>query len=209
MVIEWKGKMIYIDPNNDAQSFSAYPPPDLVLITDVRGGYFNKETLSHIDLSQADMVAPKVVIDEISSLIKIKTPRVLRHGESVILHGVNVEALPTYRQSERDRLFENEKGNGYLLSIRNKRIYISGDTENFPGKHHLRRIDIAFICLNTSHITDIQKSANAILEIKPKLVYPYLCHETRESSKHVRLFKSIINQQNGHIEVRLRDLHLE
>ncbi len=117
--------------------------------------------------------------------------------------------MPTYRQTEGGGLSVNETGNGYLLSIRNKRIYISGDTEIFPKERALKHIDITFVCLNTSHKIDIHRSASEVLEIKPKLIYPYLCHENQEGSKHVRLFKSIINQQNEHIEVRLRDLHLE
>ncbi len=92
------GKMINIDPNGGPQIFAHYPPPDLVLITDVPGEYFDKETSGQIDLSHADIVAPQAVIDALSRIPKIKASRVLGHGESVKLHGVKIRGnadLPT------------------------------------------------------------------------------------------------------------------
>jgi L-ascorbate metabolism protein UlaG (beta-lactamase superfamily) len=53
-----------------------------------------------------------------------------------------------------------------------KRIYISGDTEDIPEMRALKDIDIAFVCMNLPYTMDINQAASAVLEFRPKIVYP-------------------------------------
>ena len=64
-------------------------------------------------------------------------------------------------------------GNGYLLVINGERIYISGDTEDIPEMRCLKNIDHAFICMNLPYTMTPEQAASAVLELKPKNVYPY------------------------------------
>lgn len=38
---------------------------------------------------------------------------------------------------------------------------------------NLNSIDIAFVCMNLPYTMDINQAASAVLEFKPKIVYPY------------------------------------
>ena len=210
IVIEWKGKTIYIDPTGDPAIFQSYPAPDLVLVTDANAEHFDIDTLKGINLKSAELVAPEAVFNLINHEINIKNYRILNHGESLKWHKIRVEAIPAIRQDDKED--ENSvihEGNGYLVGIRNKRIYISGETEKLPAKSKLKNIDIAFICLKAKNKENIQHKADAVLDFKPRVVYPYLCPEMQESVDNAIKFKSLIHEKNEQIEVRIRDWYSE
>ena len=60
-----------------------------------------------------------------------------------------------------------------LLTIGEERIYISGDTEDIPEMRHLKNIDKAFVCMNLPYTMTVESAASAVLDFKPKQVYPY------------------------------------
>ena len=90
------------------------------------------------------------------------------------------------------------RGNGYVLTMGGKRIYISGDTEDIPEMRALKNIDVAFICMNLPYTMEVEKAAGAVREFKPRIVYPY---HYRGSDLHK--FKNLAASQTT--EVRLRD----
>ena len=87
-----------------------------------------------------------------------------------------------------------------MLTLGTERIYISGDTEDIPEMRQLENIDIAFVCMNLPYTMTIKSAADAVLEFKPKKVYPYHYRGT-EGLSDVEKFKSIVNEENKAIEV--------
>ena len=96
------------------------------------------------------------------------------------------------------------RGNGYIINMGGKNIYISGDTEDIVEMRNLRNIDVAFICMNLPYTMDVNQAANAILEFKPKIVYPYH-YRGRPNFSDIEKFKSLVHAVDDKIEVRIRD----
>ena len=96
------------------------------------------------------------------------------------------------------------RGNGYILTLNSKRIYISGDTEDIPEMRNLKNIDKAFVCMNLPYTMTIESAASAVLDFKPKNVYPYHYRGT-DGMSDVDKFKTLVNQENESIEVILLD----
>jgi L-ascorbate metabolism protein UlaG (beta-lactamase superfamily) len=94
------------------------------------------------------------------------------------------------------------RGNGYVINFGGKNVYISGDTEDIPEMRHLKNIDVAFVCMNLPYTMDVNQAANAVLEFKPKIVYPYH-YRGQEGLSDVSAFKKLVNDGNKSIEVRL------
>ncbi len=65
------------------------------------------------------------------------------------------------------------EGNGYVLTIDGKRIYIAGDTENTPEMKNLKDIFIAFLPMNIPYTMTPEMVANAVKSFKPQILYPY------------------------------------
>ncbi|MGK0324512.1 MAG: L-ascorbate metabolism protein UlaG (beta-lactamase superfamily) [Psychroserpens sp.] len=64
----------------------------------------------------------------------------------------------------------------------------------------LENIDIAFICMNLPYTMTIENAVSAVLEFKPKQVYPYHYRGT-DGFSDIEKFKTIINQGDESIEV--------
>ena len=98
----------------------------------------------------------------------------MKNGETSESNGISIEAIPMYNIT-RDRLRYHEKGrgNGYVLTLGDKRVYISGDTEDIPEMRVLKDIDVAFICMNLPYTMTVDQAADAVKEFKPGIVYPY------------------------------------
>ncbi len=64
-------------------------------------------------------------------------------------------------------------GNGYILTLGGKRIYIAGDTEATPEMKALKNIDAAFIPMNLPYTMTPAEAAVGVRAFKPTIVYPY------------------------------------
>jgi L-ascorbate metabolism protein UlaG (beta-lactamase superfamily) len=96
------------------------------------------------------------------------------------------------------------RGNGYVINIGGKNIYISGDTEDIPEMRALKNIDVAFVCMNLPYTMDINQAASAVLAFKPKIVYPYHYRGSGGLSD-VAAFKKMVNEKDPKIDVRLAE----
>jgi len=199
-ILEWNNITIYIDPVGGASTFEGQKQPDLILITDIHRDHFSLETLEALDTSKAKIMVPQVVADRIPSAF---TPRldVLNNGESKERFGINVDAIPMYNLREEALNFhEKGRGNGYVLNIGGKRLYFSGDTEDIPEMRALKNIDKAFICMNLPYTMTPESAADAVLEFKPKQIYPYH-YKGKPDVSDVTKFKALVNKGNPEIEV--------
>ena len=126
---------------------------------------------------------------------------VLNNGDSKERYDIMVEAIPMYNLREEALKFhEKGRGNGYVLNIDGERIYFSGDTEDIPEMRSLENIDKAFVCMNLPYTMTPESAADAVLEFKPKSVYPYH-YRGKPDVSDVSKFKMLVNSDNPEIEV--------
>ncbi len=199
-VLEFNGKTVYIDPTGGKEAFEGFANPDMIFITDVHGDHMNMKTLKELDISKTTIISPSAVFSKLTSLAP-KNSIVINNGESKDLEALKVEAIPMYNLREEALKFHTKgRGNGYVFTINGERIYFSGDTEDIPEMRSLKNIDKAFICMNLPYTMTVESAASAVLDFKPKQVYPYHYRGTDGMSDVVK-FKSIINTANTDIEV--------
>jgi len=122
----------------------------------------------------------------------------MANGDKAEVQGITVEAIPMYNITPGRTGHTKGRGNGYVLTIDGKRIYVAGDTEDIPEMRALQNIDMAFVCMNLPFTMDINQAASAVREFRPKVVYPY-----HYSSSDVNRFKQLIGKDVS-VEVRLR-----
>jgi len=199
-VMEWEDITIYIDPVGGIEAFKGQKQPDLILITDIHGDHFSLETLEALHTEKAKIIVPQAVAERIPTEF---TPQldILGNGESKERYGIMVEAIPMYNLRDEAKQFHVVgRGNGYVLNIGEERIYFSGDTEDIPEMRALKNVDKAFICMNLPYTMTVERAADAVLEFKPKEVYPYH-YRGRPNVSDVSKFKEFVNNGNPDIEV--------
>jgi len=201
LVIEYKNEAIYVDPVGGQSAFENQIKPSLVLITDIHGEHLDNKTLLDLNINKISKVVPKAVEEKLDTRLK-ENIIVLNNGEHhVINESISVEAIPMYNLREEALKFHPKgRGNGYVLTLGDKRIYISGDTEDIVEMRALKNIDIAFICMNLPYTMPVEQAASAVLDFKPKTVYPYH-YRGSEGKSDVRLFRSLIEKDSKDIEV--------
>jgi L-ascorbate metabolism protein UlaG (beta-lactamase superfamily) len=199
-VLEWGAVTIYIDPVGGAAVFEGQKKPDLILITDIHGDHFSLETLQELKAIGATIIVPEAVAEKLPENMESKIA-VMDNGETAQFDQVTVTAIPMYNLREEALQFHTKgRGNGYVITLGEKRIYFSGDTEDIPEMRQLKNIDMAFICMNLPYTMTVESAADAVLEFKPKQVYPYH-YRGRPEVGDVSKFKELVNGSDPKIEV--------
>jgi len=197
LVIEWGGKTIYVDPVGMAGWYKAFPKPDLVLLTHIHGDHFREAILKVVVGPKTQLVAPPALVGVLGKELKDRTIAVA-NGTSTEKVGFKLEAVASYNTTPpRKRYHPKGQGNGYVLNLGGKRIYISGDTEETLEMLALKNIDVAFLCMNLPYTMDVMAAAKVVKKFKPKVVYPY-----HSRGQDTAIFKKLVGDA---ADVRLRD----
>lgn len=200
MVLTYQHKNIYVDPVGGADAFKGEPAPDMILITDIHGDHLDPKTIDAVNTKHAILVVPQAVADKLPNADKANLV-ILKNGESTSKLNIAIAAIPMYNLPESPTAFHTRgRGNGYVLTIGGKKVYISGDTSDIPEMRSLKGIDIAFVCMNLPYTMDVKTAAGGVLAFKPKVVYPY-----HYKGQNTNEFKKLVNAGDKNIDVRLRD----
>jgi len=171
MLLEIGGKAIYLDPVGKDANYAGLPKADYVFITDVHGDHLDDAGIAAVKKDGTVLVGPPAV--------NAKTPMtvVLKNGESKDFPDLRAEAVPMYnlvRGPDAGVVFHDKgRGDGYVLTFGDKRIYVSGDTECVPEIRALKKIDVAFICMNLPYTMPPSEAAECVKAFKPAVVFPY------------------------------------
>ena len=146
---------IVIDPWSKAPA-DRLPKADLILITDIHPDHLDPKAIEMLRQPDSIIVAPRAALE---ALPKAEP---LDNGATITKLGIGIEATPMYnlvRGPEEGKLFHDKgRGNGYLLTFGDTRVYISGDTECTPEMRALNDIDLAFVCMNMPYTMDINQA---------------------------------------------------
>ncbi len=195
LYFDFNGIIIHVDPVQRYGDYDNNPKADIILITHAHGDHLDTNAISKITKDDTKLIITKEAYG------KIQKGTILANGKSVKVKNINIEAVPAYNITKgREGFHPKDVGNGYILTLENKRIYIAGDTEDIPEMKKIKNIDIAFLPMNQPYTMTPEQVVNAVNMIKPKILYPYHFGDT-DLNKLEKLMKNIKN-----VELRLRDL---
>ncbi|MBI9073271.1 MAG: MBL fold metallo-hydrolase [Melioribacteraceae bacterium] len=198
LMFEINKYVIHIDPVSMYADYEKMPKADLILVTHHHSDHFDIKVLNGIKKETAKIIFTKACSDMYPAGI------VMNNGESKSIDDFKIEAVPAYNivntRSDGNPYHPKGFGNGYILTVGDKRIYIGGDTENFPEMNKIKNIDVAFLPMNLPYTMTPQMVAEAAKVIKPKILYPYHFGDT-DTKELVDLMKD-----EKYCEVRIRNL---
>lgn len=204
LVLTYNNKTIYVDPYGSAKMYKGINAPDIILITDSHGDHLDFKTLDSIDTSKAIFILPEEAANKLPKKYGTEIVK-LQNKQGVHRLDFFISAIPMYNLPIEPSSFHPKgRGNGYLITVDDKRIYISGDTEDIQEMRMLQNIDIAFVCMNLPYTMDINQAASAVLEFQPKIVYPFH-YRGKDGLSDVEAFKKLVKSKNKTIEVRLKN----
>lgn len=163
-------RVIYVDPLASALVGSV-PRSDLVLVTeaDAAGRHLDRAAIQRVRAPGGAVVVPAAGWDRVPDAV------VMRNGDRSSFGDVSVEAIAAYDIMPGLPFRPKGVANGYVLTIGNRRLLVSGATECVPELREVRDIDVAFIALNLPHgRMGARALAECLRAVRPAVTYPYL-----------------------------------
>lgn len=197
LVLQWNGLTIYVDPVAAAGPFTASPKADLILVTHGHGDHLDAGSLNGLRKTETVILAPTAVQGTFSATLKALTMRLDNGGQTNVL-GLTVEAVPAYNGNH-----PRGSGNGYVLNLGGRRVYLSGDTGPMVELQALTDIDVAFVCMNVPYTLTVAQAVGAVRAFRPRVVYPYHYRNADGTFADLNEFKRQVAADPG-AEVRLR-----
>jgi L-ascorbate metabolism protein UlaG (beta-lactamase superfamily) len=198
---EFDGKTIHIDPVLRMGNYENYPKADLIIITHHHGDHFDLNAIDLL-LKENTKIILTQTCDEISE--NISGIIVMQNGDVLNINQMEIEAVPAYNIMNKRKngvpFHPKGEGNGYILKLANKTIYVAGDTENIPEMESFSDIDIAFLPMNLPYTMTPEMVAKAAKVFNPSILYPYHYGNTNTSTL-IDLLKAEKN-----IEVRIKKM---
>lgn len=198
LIMTFQGKTLHFDPYGKVADYTKLPKADLIFITHDHNDHFDLAALETVRQNDTVVILPPICSGSVPDGL------VMRNGEHLTVQGIKVEAIPAFnlvhKRANGQPFHPKGIGNGYLLTLGNKRIYVAGDTENIPAMKALKNIDCAFLPMSVPSTMTPLMVADAARAFKPKILYPYHYNET-DPSLLTKLLKT-----NPAIEVRIRSL---
>jgi L-ascorbate metabolism protein UlaG (beta-lactamase superfamily) len=189
--------IIYIDPVRTSGQYDKMPKADLILVTHEHG--------DHLDTGLIKTLRKDVtlLLASAKAAASVSWAQVMKAGDIKVVNGITVMAVPAYNiknmRAPGQPYHPKGEGNGYVLTIGDRKFYIAGDTENIPEMKDLKNIDVAFLPMNLPYTMTPEMVADAAKSFKPAILYPYHTGNTN-TADITRLLK------DSGIEVRIRNL---
>lgn len=171
------GKTIVIDPWTKAGArLDAVPKADWVFLTDMHPDHLDLAALERVKKPGTRFITPRAAAEQVPGAI------VMNNGEKRDEGLFAVEAIPMYnlvRGPTAGQLYHVKgRGNGYVFTFGDVRVYVSGDTECTDEVKALKGIDVAFVCMNLPYTMPPGEAAACVKQFRPKVLYPYHYRES-------------------------------
>lgn len=193
--LKYDSQVITVDPTSQA-SYTGLPAPTLILITDIHGDHLDPKAIDGVKGPSTKILVPEAAAAQVPGATTIA------NGQTQTVNGITIEAVPMYnleRGPSAGQLYHTKgRGNGYIVTLGGRRIYIAGDTECTPEMKALRNIDVAFIPMNLPYTMPPDEAAACVAAFKPRIVYPY-----HYRGSDVAAFEKPL--EGSGVEVRLRN----
>jgi L-ascorbate metabolism protein UlaG (beta-lactamase superfamily) len=207
LYFEYKDLVIHVDCYSSYANYDTLPDADLILITHDHSDHYDVTALNKIKTDSTLMICTQTVKNKgtYSGVIQV-----MNNGDSLFLKGITIKAVPAYNTTS--TFHAKGVGNGYVITLGEKRIYIAGDTELIPEMSGLGVIDIAFLPMNLPYTMTVAMAADAAKTIKPAILYIYhygtsdtasLRNSLRDQNMVVRIGKSVYYESDKRAMVRM------
>jgi len=198
LMFQFNDIIVHADPVANYADYAKLPKADIVLITHQHGDHLNKDALQIITTPNTKTIVTEKVAGDLGYGI------VMKNWDKQEINDLEILAVPAYnvvhKRSNGSPFHPKGEGNGYVITFDDKKVYIGGDTENFPEMKDMPQIYIAFLPMNLPYTMTPEMVAAAANVLKPEILYPYHFGDT-DTNKLLELMKD----QKG-IEVRIRKM---
>jgi L-ascorbate metabolism protein UlaG (beta-lactamase superfamily) len=155
-------KIIFTDPFKVKKAETA----DIILISHEHFDHCSPEDVKKLQGPSTVVIAAPSCAEKLSGNVKT-----VKRGDVIEIGGVRIEAVPAYNV---DKKFhpKDADGVGYIITVKDVRIYFAGDTDHIPEMKTFKNIGIAFLPVSGTYVMSAREAAKAALDIRPEIAVP-------------------------------------
>lgn len=169
LMIEYNNLIIHIDPRSSEANYDLLPDADIIIISHAHSDHYDINALNKIKKTGTELICSQEVKNKNTYTGAIF---VMKNGDSLKIKDIPIKAVPAYNLIN-STSHPKGIGNGYILYIGEKRVYIAGDTENIPEMLTFGKVDYAFLPMNLPYTMSPEMAAEAAKKLKPDVLYIY------------------------------------
>ncbi|MDR1091276.1 MAG: MBL fold metallo-hydrolase, partial [Prevotella sp.] len=128
LMFEYEGKIIQVDPYSKVADYTKLPEADLIILTHEHGDHLDTVAINAIKKADTQFIVSKVC-NEI-----LGYGDVMINGDHSHWKSLHIDAVPAYnivnKKPDGEAYHPEGRGNGYIITFGDKKVYIAGDTEN-------------------------------------------------------------------------------
>lgn len=160
--------VIYFDP---WKLPAGSPSADLILISHEHFDHCSPEDVERVRKADTVVVTVPAAASKISGEVRMVKP-----GDRLTVHGVEIEAVPAYNVNKfrsPGQPFHPREANhvGFIVTVDGVRVYHAGDTDFIPEMKGLE-VDIALLPVSGTYVMTAEEAVEAARAIAPKVVVP-------------------------------------
>jgi L-ascorbate metabolism protein UlaG (beta-lactamase superfamily) len=198
VMFEFGGKVVHVDPYSKVADYSKLPKADIIAVTHEHGDHLDAAAIVAIRKEST------VILLAEKCAATVTGGTVMKNGDTQTVGGIKFEAVPAYnivnKRPSGEAFHPKGQGNGYVITLGDKRVCVAGDTENTPEMKALKNIDVAFLPMNLPYTMTPEMVADAAKAFRPRILYPYHFGKTDTAA----LVKLLADEKD--IEVRIRKM---
>lgn len=172
LMFKYDEKVIQVDPYSNVADYSKLPKADLILLTHEHGDHLDKAAIEAVRKDDT-----RFIVSEVCNQM-LGYGDIVKNGDTTSFNGISIEAVPAYNiahiRPDGVAYHPKGRGNGYILTFGDKKVYVAADTENISEMDKLKgNIYIAFLPKNLPYTMDDAMFVNAAKKVLPTYLYPY------------------------------------
>lgn len=187
VVIKTPAGIIYTDPIGGGRRYAGYPAPDIILISHEHHEHYDAETLADLVTPTTRILVPPYVMEQLPEHLRGNAVS-LANGDGVDLGRIEVEAIGAYGISGQAKQWHPQwRGNGYVVTVEGRRLYVAGSTEATPEMLSLEDIYLAVLPLYPPYALNPQEAIRAVSAMQPVVTYIYQYNSVRTRDEFIRM----------------------
>jgi len=172
-----KGQFVKLSEQEDDYLPIGANECDFIFITHIHKDHCKVETINRIVKNKSTIFS----VNQISEKYIDKTV-IVKAGDTLTYPGISIEVVNAYNTDEGSstkKVHIKGKSVGYILTIENKRIYVSGDTDLIPEMRDIQNIYLAFLPIGGTFTMNTKEVIECLELIRPRYFVPV--HYLREN----------------------------
>jgi L-ascorbate metabolism protein UlaG (beta-lactamase superfamily) len=176
--IKGQTQTVYIDPVEMEYSgagvkhlFEAPEPADIILLTHHHTDHCNPDSFKRMRTPATVVVGPTGCSEKVRGLVQD-----IAAGDTLTIGGVTVHAVSAYnvsRQRSPGTPFHPQgTGVGYVVTIDNRTVYHSGDTEPVPEMEGIGPVDVALLPVDAQYTMSPEEAMVSAQRVRARMVIP-------------------------------------